>query len=1120
MKFLIPLLCVLGLLPASAQTTANPEAGLRFLSATSFNEPSTSTNYAYLTWQAQSADALLDQRHVIFSKPGTPTAGGSFTRRGSMSFQTELNILSALVDTAPPSILDVAALEPMIDDLFGDLIPGVGLDFPGKISGVMQAAKKDPAVFRRLLFLSRTHPFLGVCMGTGAIIPIHTTVTTFELRTLPPGSLELDTPPTVVAGRVTLDLANPPVITAPGAPVQVPDEGPSGHLNAKLRWGVPNPLRRQTPLTYGYNLYRMKRAFAESGGYHLTPPTPAVLLGLLGSDPAEVRLVNELPIMPTELMTVADAANLSMDPNPIFIVDDNGVLLDGGAPLADGDQFYYFATARDLLGRPGTLSDGTLVTICDRMRPLSPSRVKVQHIHDFGSTPEDFLRVSWEAPTSGDTPDSYYVYRWKNPEEMVAAETVALSAANLIAGPIAHDPATRRYEIDDTGSGAPSLPATVNETWWYSVRAVKSTSCGDLYGPNSAPGWGVLRDREGPNAAGGSVTITRFCPTFSLESDTTQSLSGPFAALFKGPGNGIFYYHIKLLRVDPRIRSARIYLCYEIQNPGGTTTITKVLGQKKYSVGDDLLDLKYKFSADIMSQSNVGLILCASDVNGKEVYKKVELEDLATPDPPGSYAELCFCVEEEEVTTVVSGGGVGPGGNTHTTLDPGTGEVTPIEVTFTPSAGTREYKLYKRIDGGPLLLVEQAEYDGSPSVTIEDSELPAYATKLCYFIQYFDEHGNPSPLADLGCLLTTNKVEMQAPILSQVEQTGTQGNPQCILKWFAQDDMADRFRVYICDGITSVPINYSNDLHVPQASISPLTGGAAVIFPGVLSGPSDRSTSTSGEPEPTFRMFETGRVDGNFPNTGTAGEYSLTLNVVSGREYKFYVESVSAAGDRSAPSNTVSFLWSQALTVGPEVPWPARALPAVDPDFIPEIEADYAEHEGEDRFYAGVQIGELIVNNNEDEGVSPGVFTTEQGVGLQFVPWHWPSNDTDYALELFTSSAGENALNCALYRYQVPNANFPNVSDDLVQVSPLIDQVRVKPYTAGREGLYDPFLTLLEDPDFPNDTSERYGLYIKDTQGAIRGAKYVYVLVRFKENGEIDRSIPTNELTIPLVDPS
>ena len=1100
-------LSLLCLLPLRAQT-ANPEESMRFLSVTSFHEPADTKNYAYLTWQAQSSEALFDHNHAVFRKSGPAASANPFARSGTMSFQTQLNIISALLDATPPSLFDAAALEPMIDDLFGDLVSSPSLTLAGKISGVLQAAKRDPAVFRRLVFLSRTQPVLGLCMGTAAVVPVNGVVTTFELRTLPSGNLALDAQPGVVAGRVTLDLASPPVIPSPGRPVHVPDHTVSGHLNAKLRWGIPTGLRQRTPLTYGYNIYRMTRAFAEGANYHTTPPASTALTALLSSDPNDVRLVNHLPLMPTKMMTVGEAANLSADADTYFTVDDNGVLLDGGVPLNDGDEFYYFAAARDLLGRPGTISQGTLVTICDRHRPLAPSRVKATHKHVKTATPSDFIEVSWEEPTSGDTPDFYLVYRWANPDEMVKANEVGEYSTRQIAGPIPHDPATTRYKIRDNGAGAPSVPANLGQTWWYSVRAVKNTACGPLTGPNSAPGWGVLRDWKGPNAAGASLTITQFCPTFTLESATTKVLEQQFAAGFTGPRNGTHYYHLKILRVDPRIKAAKIYLCAEIQGKDGLETVTALLGQKVYGPGDDLLDVKYRFPAAALLLNNAGLILCAVDKNGKEAYKKIGFDELSMPDPPTTYAEICFCVEEDEQTKVISGGGLGSG-NTHTTVDPGTGGVNPTEITFTPSAGTKEYKLYKRIDGGPLLLVEQAEYDGSPSVTIEDAELPANSTEMCYFIQYFDEHGNPSPMADLGCLLTTTKVEMPVPIMAEVEKAGTQSAPQGVIKWFCQPDGVERFRISICDGDTGVETVYSSELHLPRVAIVPFSGGApAFAFPTP-----GRPTSYGGASAQGFLPFETGRLGGNFHDTGTAGEYSLTLDLSTGREYKIYVESVSAAGDRSIASNTVNFTWSQTNVVGPQVPWPARSLPALDPDFIPEIEADYAFNSQEGRYYAAVQIGEL-----QTETVNPNVTIGSifrEGQSLEVLPSSWPDDD-DHNLVLYESSGGETALNFALYRYQVPNALFPNVSGDLVQVSPLIDRVRTGTYLTTNEGLYDPFVNLLLDPDKSAD----YGLYVKDTQGAIRGAKYVYVLVRFKENGEIDRCIPTNELEIPLVDPT
>ncbi len=53
------------------------------------------------------------------------------------------------------------------------------------------------------------------------------------------------------------------------------------------------------------------------------------------------------------------------------------------------------------------------------------------------------------------------------------------------------------------------------------------------------------------------------------------------------------------------------------------------------------------------------------------------------------------------------------------------------------------------------------------AIAVTDEELPANCAQVCYFIQFFDEHGNPSPLSDLGCVTTTSKVDLPVPILGQ-----------------------------------------------------------------------------------------------------------------------------------------------------------------------------------------------------------------------------------------------------------------------------------------------------------------------------------------------------------------
>ena len=40
-------------------------------------------------------------------------------------------------------------------------------------------------------------------------------------------------------------------------------------------------------------------------------------------------------------------------------------------------------------------------------------------------------------------------------------------------------------------------------------------------------------------------------------------------------------------------------------------------------------------------------------------------------------------------------------------------------------------------------------------------------------------------------------------------------------------------------------------------------------------------------------------------------------------------------------------------------------------------------------------------------------------------------------------------------------------------------------------------------------------IYLQDTQPVISGARYRYLLVRFRKNGEIAEVLPTNEMEVP-----
>ena len=115
---------------------------------------------------------------------------------------------------------------------------------------------------------------------------------------------------------------------------------------------------------------------------------------------------------------------------------------------------------------------------------------------------------------------------------------------------------------------------------------------------------------------------------------------------------------------------------------------------------------------------------------------------------------------------------------------------------------------------------------------------------------------------------------------------------------------------------------------------------------------------------------------------------------------------------------------------------------------------------------------------------------------------------------IFKDRHGASLFPCVLYRYQIANAAFPQVSGDLTQVSPLIKSMALTtPYAE----LTDPFFCVRADADPINGpTYGPAGLYLRDTQPALKGASYKYLIVRFnKVNGEAIDIITTNVVTLP-----
>ena len=94
----------------------------------------------------------------------------------------------------------------------------------------------------------------------------------------------------------------------------------------------------------------------------------------------------------------------------------------------------------------------------------------------------------------------------------------------------------------------------------------------------------------------------------------------------------------------------------------------------------------------------------------------------------------------------------------HEVLTPD-GEINPIEIEIEAPVSTQEWRLYRTVDNGPLGLVRQGVFSGpAPNpvlFVVNDLILNPTGARLCYFVQFFDEHGNGGPIKELGCFSKT-----------------------------------------------------------------------------------------------------------------------------------------------------------------------------------------------------------------------------------------------------------------------------------------------------------------------------------------------------------------------------
>lgn len=432
----------------------------------------------------------------------------------------------------------------------------------------------------------------------------------------------------------------------------------------------------------------------------------------------------------------------------------------------------------------------------------------------------------------------------------------------------------------------------------------------------------------------------------------------------------------------------------------------------------------------------------------------------------------------------------------------------PLRVCLTPE--TNEYRVYRRIDDGPLTLVAQGDGPYAKAevkeIGFEDNTLPISSGRAVYFAQMIDRDGNASPLAQISHCVNLIATP-PAPILQEPKPLLEGGVAKVALGWFCPPVGVERFIVHIEPQETGAPAPIASGLTPAH-----LVGFTIVhqVFDQDLALRLGLIART---------RYLTGRVGSPVFQPGP--DFSLSVQIQRNVRYKIWVKTVATTGGESAPSKSFDFTWRTPPPVpvpGVEqkVPWPARALvkateyhPLVKAESLSDIIYPFA---GAESYPVGVRIGSFP--NQGRDGLLPPVNPSDPLI--LFISSVAPSVDPNTYLYPASRPPVKTPLPAVLYRRQVPNVSFPVVSGDVIQVSPLVKAIAWEHRISNGDELgliRDPFIGF-RFRNIPNGPADALDIFLLDTQPVVVSASYHYYLVRFHDNGEVESVIDAGEVYI------
>jgi hypothetical protein len=445
--------------------------------------------------------------------------------------------------------------------------------------------------------------------------------------------------------------------------------------------------------------------------------------------------------------------------------------------------------------------------------------------------------------------------------------------------------------------------------------------------------------------------------------------------------------------------------------------------------------------------------------------------------------------------------------------------IVPPLIDLQPQPGSVEYRIYRRVDDGPLTLMAQgnteATFGSVKELVRSDDSMPAVNCTIYYYGQTLDKDGNPSPLALLDTIHigVSSATPLPTPMILPPKLIVSDGGAASLdVTWFSPAAGVDRFELVVV-GEKGEPPNPSGLLiNATQELFDAKTGEKKVFFfkKAVVTARVGTSPFGSG---PAFHWIVP--VDSD-------DTYSVAVKALAPEKFTSEGFSLQACGEFSQAVSLPVPKDPSGTNANP-VAWPFRTLP--DSISNPFVIAAWLPS-----LSPGIYGGALGRPSNVGVSFGAVINPTSEGPAALF-----PEGDPN--LGVFTlpgkdaSHPAIKSLPVALYRQQIryssPNVERPaDQQGAILQCSPLISQIAYSvfppgyPGYSGRSAIVDPAIGIVAYPTgtfgalVPNGNYV-LGFFVMDKLPVTKGATYQYWLVHFNVTNEPDRVINAGKVTIP-----